>query len=136
MRRHHPARPAPRRPEIDQQRQVRARGVQFEVARVEHDRLRGEQRLAAAAAVRPVAEAFAGYAIERAAVRAGEIERHVHAPAASRLSSPSRTRPSPSPTVTATSMPWPPARKSGVWGKSVSVRVDRGGRRTIKKKKK
>src|SRR3546814_2676481 len=77
MRRHHPARPAPRRPEIDQQRQVRARGVQFEVARVEHDRLRGEQRLAAAAAVRPVAEAFAGYAIERAAVRAGEIERHV-----------------------------------------------------------
>src|SRR3546814_5981111 len=106
MRRHHPARPAPRRPEIDQQRQVRARGVQFEVARVEHDRLRGEQRLAAAAAVRPVAEAFAGYAIERAAVRAGEIERHVHAPAASRLSSPSRTRPSPSTTVTATSMPW------------------------------
>src|SRR3546814_16116917 len=28
------------------------------------------------------------------------------------------------------------ARKSGVWGKSVSVRVDLGGRRIIKKKKK
>src|SRR3546814_16425040 len=27
------------------------------------------------------------------------------------------------------------ARKSGVWGKSVSVRVDPGGRRIIKKKK-
>src|SRR3546814_13788656 len=110
MRRHHPARPAPRRPEIDQQRQVRARGVQFEVARVEHDRLRGEQRLAAAAAVRPVADAFAGYAIERAAVRPGAIERLGPAPAGSRLSSPTRPRPSPSHTGTATALPRPTPR--------------------------
>src|SRR3546814_13131893 len=34
------------------------------------------------------------------------------------------------------SLAWPSDRKSVVWGKSVSVRVDLGGRRIIKKKKK
>ena len=48
--RHHPARAAPRRPEIDQQRHAAFRQMTLEARRVERDRMPVEQRLVALAA--------------------------------------------------------------------------------------
>jgi len=51
-RRHHPARPAPWRPEIDDNRQIVRRDVAVEVLRAELDRVPRKQQLLACAAAR------------------------------------------------------------------------------------
>ena len=73
LRRHHLAGAAPRRPEIDDHRQVRA-GDELRQRGAPHGhRLRRQQRLVALAALRRIVETIVGNAVARAAVGTDEI---------------------------------------------------------------
>ncbi len=80
-RRHHPARPTPRRPEVHDHRQIVALDMAVEIRGRELDRMGRQQRLLAAAAMRARAEALAQHAVDRVAGRAhdAQILGHEHA---------------------------------------------------------
>ena len=72
--RHHLARPAPWRPEIDQQRQIAALHVARERRRRQLDGLAGEQGLLAAAAVGTIRELGGRHAVDGLAMWADDVE--------------------------------------------------------------
>ena len=77
-RRHHPARPAPWRPEIHDQRQIVARDVAVEARRRQLDRTAGQQRPLAAAAIRARVQALAQHAVGRVAMRTDDAQMLAH----------------------------------------------------------
>ena len=74
LRRHHLARPAPGRPEIDQQRQIAALHVARERRRGQLDGLAREQGLLAAAAVGTIRELGGRHAVDGLAMWADDVE--------------------------------------------------------------
>lgn len=77
-RRHGAAWPAPGRPEIDEQRQIRGTGVAVEMPRIEIDRVSGEKRLMALTASATLATALGWHAVERVAMRTWNCGRNCH----------------------------------------------------------
>src|SRR6185312_12215182 len=78
VRRHRPARSAPRRPEIHQHRNVVARKMFLETGPVHFQRFAFEQRSMAAAAGRPRGDALGWHAVHRLAMRTDDVQRVVH----------------------------------------------------------
>src|SRR5690242_12586585 len=78
VRRHHPAWPAPRRPEVHQQRDVVVRQMLLEGSRVHFDRLALEQWPATLPAGRRRIETSGRQAVHRPAVRTHDVQRAVH----------------------------------------------------------
>ncbi len=76
--RHHLARPAPWRPEIDQQRQIAALHVARERRRGQLDGLAREQGLLAAATVGMFRQLRSRYAVDGLAMRADEVKIILH----------------------------------------------------------
>ena len=76
--RHHPAWTAPRRPEIDDDRQIVRRDVLVEVRLAERDRVAGKQRLLAGAASRARALALARDTVRRIAARTHDVDAPAH----------------------------------------------------------
>ena len=79
LRRHHPAGPTPRCPEVDQQWQAAAPGMHVEMRRIQRYRVPVEQRAVALAADRRLAQSRRRHAVERVAVWAGNQQRIRHA---------------------------------------------------------
>ena len=85
--RHLPARAAPWRPEVDQHRDVAAADVTVEARGVEVDRVGREQRLRALAAAWGIDKTGSGYAVDRIAMGADQVQGggHREAPECFRL---------------------------------------------------
>lgn len=79
MRRHHPARSAPRRPEVHDQGQVIARNMLVEARRAQLERMAIEQQRAAFRAVRCFGSAIARHAHDGVAFHADDVDGIAHA---------------------------------------------------------
>jgi hypothetical protein len=77
VRRHHPARAAPRRPEIHDDRNVALADVSVEIRVGELDRVAGEERLLAAAAF-TLGRAFGEHPVYGGAVGTNDVDRGAH----------------------------------------------------------
>ena len=77
-RRHHLARPAPRGPEIHDQRDVAARRMDIEISFSEWDRMPGEQRLSALPARWMIAQPLRRDAIRHVALRTNDTRHVLH----------------------------------------------------------
>jgi hypothetical protein len=78
VRRHRAARPAPRRPEIDDDGDLASVDLSIEIRRSEFDRMAIEEALLAVSAKRTVADARFGQPVNGIAERAGEANGRIH----------------------------------------------------------